>query len=105
VPCTDADTELNVGDCAYDETDFTYSITITIGSVSTVSTIHVGEKLKLTKVQNLGDARDFNNPADNFIVVSTVNIPDCTMSTNKAISIVGGTGSNIILNTNVNDGD
>jgi hypothetical protein len=103
LPCQDADSEINIGDCVYSETAFTYTLTISIGSVSTVQTFQIGEVLKLTKVNNNGNASDFNNSSQNFINVSSYNIPNCYMTTTKAASVIGTTRPYIRLNTNVNN--
>ncbi len=85
-----ATTAYKTNDYAYEKTDFTYSLTNSIGSANAVAQQHVGQ---IIIAQRIGTSGTITNDWVGITnIVSTTNIPDCTIITTSEIrTIVGGT--------------
>jgi hypothetical protein len=93
-----------VGDYAYEECNYTYTLTITMGSATATRVINVGNVIT---AQRAGTGIGASNWTGKGNVVSTTSIPDCQMpndSTHVAIirSIVGGSLP-IVIDSHAND--
>jgi hypothetical protein len=79
----------SVGDYAYEETDFTYTLTVTIGSAPpSKCTMHVGVTTLAKRVSNdtgtvAGDWQGVEN------IISSSNVPNCQITFDKVHNIVG----------------
>ena len=76
-----------IGDYAYLEYDFTYNLTIIIGSATTTRTIDVGQTILAKRVNKTGNVATDWQGLEN--IVSTTNIPNCQINFTKVHAIVG----------------
>jgi hypothetical protein len=88
-----------IGDYAYEQTDFTYTLTITIGSATTTAVKHLGQVVIAKRIALSG------NPLTDWQVqqdtVTSTAIPTCQVVAAQVDSIVGGTPS-VSINPAVN---
>jgi hypothetical protein len=90
------------GDYAYEETDFTYTLTTQWGSLSASEGMHVGQTILAQRVATSGIvATDWVGKGN---IINTSNIPSCQITEAKIRQIVGGNVP-IVLDPHVNDPD
>jgi hypothetical protein len=92
----------NIGDYAYEETDFTYGIKVTLGPASATCTIHVGQILKARR-----SSKTSGNPLGDWTIlesqISTTDIPPCQITAPDTRNIVGGSVPITPIPENVNN--
>ncbi len=82
----------HTNDYAYEKTDFTYSLTNSIGSASAVPKQHVGQIIIAKRTGTSGTITNDWTGITNYM--STTSIPNCTNNTTAEIrAIVGGTNA------------
>lgn len=78
-----------VNDFAYEQTDFTYTLTINVGTTTGTSILHVGQVIIAKRTALTGNVEDQWEVLQNTI--TTTNIPTCQVTTTQVDAIVGGT--------------
>ncbi|MDB4793751.1 hypothetical protein OAG63_01830 [Methylacidiphilales bacterium] len=89
----------NTNDYAYEKTDFTYSLTNSIGSVSAVARQHIGQIIIAQRKGTSGVITNDWTGITNFM--STTNIPNCTTVTTSEIRAIVGGANTIIFDSSV----
>jgi hypothetical protein len=89
-----------VGDYAYEETHFVYTLTITIGSATTTRSIGVGQRILS---QRTGTGTSSSDWKYIYNTVGTTDIPNCVIDKSKVSAIVGNDGLTIHIFTDANN--
>jgi len=79
----------NVNDYCYEETNFTYTLTVTAGTAQTTGTFNVGQTILAERECATGKySSDWNGMLN---TITPQSVPSCTINESKIRGIVGGT--------------
>lgn len=82
-------TACQIGDFAYEQTDFTYTLTINFGTAVTTRVTHVGQVVIAKRIALTGTVQSQWQVQQNSI--TTTSIPTCQVTVPQVEAIVGGT--------------